>query len=100
MIVKVLGIGCPSCKKLEHNVEEALKELKIETKVIKIEDIQEITSYGVMSVPALIVDNSILSVGQVLSVEEIKVLLSGKGKPKNKIGKTIKNAFKCACDNK
>lgn len=101
MIVKVLGVGCGSCKKLEQNVDEAVKVLGIDAKVQKIEDIQEISSYGVMSVPTLMVDDNIVSAGKVLSVNEVKELLEGKKKSiASKIGKAIKDGFSCACDNK
>ncbi len=76
MIVKVLGMGCPNCKKLEQNTKQALKELKIEAEVQKIEDIQEIMSYGIMSTPALVIGDSVVLTGQVLEIDEIKELLS------------------------
>lgn len=94
MIVKVLGTGCPSCKKLENNTQEAIKELKIDAKIEKIEDIQKIMSYGIMSVPALMVDEKVVSAGQVLDREEIKKLLTkkdGKGSKDNK-----SNGYSCS----
>jgi len=78
MIVKILGTGCPSCKKLEHNTKEAIKELKVEVVMVKIEDIQEIITYGVMSMPTLVINDEVVSSGRILSVEEIKNLLSKK----------------------
>jgi small redox-active disulfide protein 2 len=75
MIVKILGTGCPNCKKLERNTEEALKELKIETKIVEIKDIDEIMSYGIMTPPALVVDEKLLVYGQVPAVAEIKDLI-------------------------
>lgn len=100
IIVKVLGVGCGSCKKLEQNVNEAIKALGIDIEVKKIEDIQEISSYGIMSVPALMIDNNVVSAGEVLSVNEIKELLEGKKKSiASKIGKAVKDGFSCACDN-
>jgi len=101
MIVKILGVGCSSCKKLEQNAEEAVKSLGIEAEIIKIEDIQEITSLGIMSVPALMEDGNVLSTGKVLSVSEVKKLLGGKKKSiVGKIVKAVKDSFGCACDNK
>ena len=84
MIVKVLGMGCPNCKKFEQNIQTALKELNIETKVHKIEDIQEIMSYGIMSTPALMIDDSIVSAGQMLGVDEIKKIIMNDDKTSNK----------------
>lgn len=100
MIVKVLGVGCGSCKKLEQNVDEAVKALGIDAEVQKIEDIQEISSYGIMSVPALMVDDNILSAGKVLSVNEVKELLEGRKSIVEKTGKAVKGGFSCACANK
>lgn len=100
MIVKVLGVGCGSCKKLEKNVDEAVKALGIDAKVEKIEDIQEISSLGIMSVPALMVDDNVVSAGKVLSVNEVKELLEGKKSIASKIGKAVKDGFSCACDSK
>lgn len=75
MIVKVLGMGCPNCKKLEQNAKKALKELELKAEVKKIEDIQKIMSYGIMSTPALMIDDAVVSSGQILGVNEIKELI-------------------------
>ena len=75
MQVKILGTGCPNCKRLEANTIEALKQLNRNDGVVKITDIKEIMSYGVMSLPALAVENKVLIYGSVPSVEDIKKLL-------------------------
>lgn len=75
MIIKVLGSGCANCKKLEAHTIEAVKALGIEASVEKVEDIQGILAYGVMSTPALVVDEQVKSMGRVLSVDDIKKLL-------------------------
>lgn len=75
-MIKILGMGCPSCATLEKNVKEALKQLNKTDEVIKITDIKEIIGYGIISVPALVFDEKVLSYGTVLSVEEIKGLLT------------------------
>lgn len=76
MKIKILGTGCANCKKLEANVKKALTELKIEVAVEKVEAIPEIMSYGVLSVPALVVDDKVLMSGVVVDVETIKDLLT------------------------
>jgi len=76
MQVKILGTGCPNCKRLEANTIEALKQLNRNDGVVKITDIKEIMSYGVMSLPALAVENKVLIYGSVPSVEDIKKLLT------------------------
>ena len=74
--IQILGTGCPKCHKLAQNVEDAAKGLGIEYEIEKVTDIQKIMNSGVMMTPGLIVDGNIKSTGKVLSVEEIKKLLS------------------------
>ncbi|MBW2221877.1 MAG: TM0996/MTH895 family glutaredoxin-like protein [Deltaproteobacteria bacterium] len=75
MKIEVLGTGCPKCKKLFQNTEEAVKDLTIEAEIVKVEDIQEIINAGVMMTPAFAVDGEVKSSGKVLSVDEIKKIL-------------------------
>ncbi|WP_373899519.1 MTH895/ArsE family thioredoxin-like protein [Haloimpatiens sp. FM7315] len=75
MNIKILGAGCDKCSKLEENVKEALKELKIEASVEKVEDLKSIMAYGVMTTPALVVDEKVKAVGRILSKDEIKKYL-------------------------
>lgn len=76
MVIKILGTGCPNCKKLEANTKEAVEQLGIDAKVEKVADFKEIAKYGVMRMPALVIDEEVRIVGKVLSVDEIKKLLS------------------------
>ena len=73
--IEILGTGCKKCKELETAAKEAVKELKSDYEVIKVEDIQEIAKYGVTSTPALVVNGVVKSTGRVLSVDEIKELI-------------------------
>lgn len=75
MIIKILGTGCKSCKMLEANAIEAVKELGNGAKVEKVEKIEEIMAYGVMATPALVVDEVVKSMGRILSPEDIKKFL-------------------------
>ena len=75
MKIKILGTGCPNCKFLEANTKKALEELNKKAEVEKITDIAKIMGYSVMSTPALVVDEKVVSYGKVLSSEEIKKLL-------------------------
>lgn len=75
MIIKILGSGCSKCKKLEANTKEAVKEMGIEASVEKIEDIHAIMKYGVMSTPALVIDEEVKIVGKLLSKDEVKKYL-------------------------
>jgi len=75
MNIKILGSGCAKCKKLEANAQEAVQSLGIEAVIEKVQDVQGIMSYGVMSTPALVIDEVVKSSGKVLSVKEIKKFL-------------------------
>lgn len=75
MEIKILGAGCPNCKKLESNAKKAVKELGVDADIKKVQDIKDIMSYGVMSTPALVVDEKVISKGKVLSKNEIKKML-------------------------
>lgn len=76
MIIKILGSGCKKCKKMEENVVEAIKELKLEAKIEKVEDFKEIMKYKVLTTPALVVDEEVLSSGKLLKTKEIVKILS------------------------
>lgn len=75
MKIKILGTGCPNCKVLEKNTKEAIENLNLKAEIEKVTDIGEIMSYGIMSIPALVIDEKVVSYGKVLSSEEIKKLL-------------------------
>lgn len=76
MIIKILGTGCKKCVTLGDNTKLALEGLGKHAEIVKITEIPEIVTYGVMSTPALVIDDRVASVGKVLTVEEIKALLS------------------------
>lgn len=76
MEIKVLGTGCASCKALYTTAERVVKELQINADVEKVEDLMEIIKYSVMSLPALVVDNKVISSGRTLTAAEIKELLT------------------------
>ena len=74
--IKVLGSCCSKCKTTYNNVLEALKQTGIEANVEKIEDIEEIMKYDVLTTPVLIIDNIIKVKGRVAEMNEIKQFLS------------------------
>ncbi len=76
MKVEILGVGCLKCKQLTANAEAAVKELNIKVEISKVSDIVKIVEYGVMTMPALAVDGTVVSTGKVLSKEEIKKIIS------------------------
>jgi small redox-active disulfide protein 2 len=72
MKIEVLGMGCANCRKLYENATEAARSGGKEVEVSKVEDIQKIMSYGVLSTPALVIDGVVKAAGKVPKVEEIK----------------------------
>ncbi len=75
MKIQVLGPGCAKCRQLTANAERAVTELGLSVAVEKVEDVQEIMKFRVLSIPALVVDGTVKSLGRVLTPEAIKELL-------------------------
>ena len=75
MIIKILGSGCSKCSKLEERARKAVKELGINAPVIKVGDYRQIMEYGVMTTPALVVNEQVVVMGKVPTVKEIKGIL-------------------------
>lgn len=73
--IKVLGPGCPKCKTTYSNVLEALKQSNIEANVVKVEDIEEMMNYNVLTTPVLMIEEQIKIKGRVAQVNEIIELL-------------------------
>ena len=75
MEIKILGTGCPKCKKLTEVTEIAAKELGLNYNLEKVTDLEKIMSYSVMSTPALVVDGVVKVTGRVPSHEDLKKML-------------------------
>ena len=78
MKIEVLGMGCPKCKKLYENAQAAVKELNVQAEVVKVEDIQKITDYGIMTTPAIAIDGEVKAAGRIPAPDEIKKWISAK----------------------
>ena len=76
MKLQIFGKGCAKCKALGQHAEAAARALSLDYEVEKVTDMNAIIDAGVMSTPALAVDGVVKSAGKVLSVEDIKKLLS------------------------
>ncbi len=73
--IKILGMGCPSCKQTEQVVKQALDQSGKQAEVLKVEDLQEIMKYNVLTTPVLVVDEKIKIKGRVPNVSEVIALL-------------------------
>jgi len=77
MKIEILGSGCPKCRQLYENTQEAINAIGKEAEVIKVGDIKKITEYGILMTPGFVVDGEVKSVGKVLSAGEIKTIIQG-----------------------
>ncbi|MDD2219581.1 MAG: thioredoxin family protein [Desulfoplanes sp.] len=71
MLIKVLGSGCAKCKKTEQIIREVVAESGVEATVVKVEDFQEIVSYGVFTTPAVVVDDVVKISGRVPGKKDV-----------------------------
>ena len=76
MIIKILGPGCTSCVALERATRDAVAALGLDASVGKIEDYPTIMSYGVMSTPALVIDDEVVFAGRVPRAAQLRELLT------------------------
>lgn len=74
--IKILGTGCPKCKQTEAIVRETLAELGMEAHVEKVEDIQQIMQYNILSTPAVVVDEVVEIKGRVPTKAELQTLFA------------------------
>ena len=72
MKIEVLGSGCAKCKKTTELIKKEIEKAGVDAEVIKVEDIDEIVSRGIMMTPAVIVDGETKSSGKIPSAKEIK----------------------------
>ncbi len=72
MDIKILGPGCPKCKKTEEIVREAVAESGADAEVTKVTDTMEIAGYGVFGTPAVVIGEEVKSVGKVPKKEDVK----------------------------
>jgi len=77
--IKVLGSGCASCHTLLGHTETAVKNMGLSVTVEYITDMKKIMEYGVMNVPALVVNEKVVSTGKVLKTAAIEKLLAKLG---------------------
>lgn len=73
--IKVLGAGCKSCHEQYENAKEAVKAMGLSVEVEYITDMQKVMEYGVMSMPAIVVNEKVVSMGKVLKASEVEKLL-------------------------
>lgn len=78
MDIKILGTGCVNCNNLEANTRAALTELGLGVEIDKVTDPGEIVAWGVMSTPALVIDDEVVVSGRVPSADQIRQLIGAR----------------------
>lgn len=75
MNIKVLGTGCSNCKNTIALVEAVARERGVEIQLEKVEDLQAIMSYGIMSTPGVVIDGQVVHAGGVPSRQKVETWL-------------------------
>ncbi len=70
--IKVLGTGCAKCKNTAALIEQTAHELGIAVTVEKVEDLRQIMAYGVMSTPAVVLDERVIHKGSLPSAAQVQ----------------------------
>ena len=76
LTIKVLGSGCPNCKRLEQETRKVVNNLALEATVIKVTDYREIMEYDILSTPGLVINEKVVSTGKIPSQSEITSFLT------------------------
>jgi small redox-active disulfide protein 2 len=76
LIIKILGSGCPNCKKLESIARQAVEHLSVEAEIIKVTDYADIMAYNIMSTPGLVINGKVVSSGRIPSPAEVTTFLT------------------------
>jgi len=74
--IKVLGPGCPKCKATFEVVKKAVDQSGIQADITKVEDLEGMMKYNILTTPVVVVNEEIKIKGRVPTVEEIKSLLN------------------------
>ena len=73
--IRVLGAGCKSCHEQYENVKTTVNAMGLDLEVEYITDMEKIMEYGVMSMPAIVVNEKVVSMGKVLKAGDVEKLL-------------------------
>ncbi|MDZ4654993.1 MAG: thioredoxin family protein [Coriobacteriia bacterium] len=77
MRIKILGSGCTKCNLLEKAARESVQRLGLEADIEHVTDFVEIMAFGVMTTPALVIDEQVCLSGRIPSAEELDRILGG-----------------------
>lgn len=71
MEIKILGMGCPKCQRLEQLAREAVAETGVKATITKVTDVETIMRYPIASTPALVIKEVVKSAGRLPTKAEI-----------------------------
>ena len=71
MEIKILGTGCPKCKRLEQLTKSAVEELGDEATIVHVTNMQQIMEYPIVSTPGLVINEEVKSSGRLPQKSEI-----------------------------
>jgi small redox-active disulfide protein 2 len=74
--IKVLGSGCANCHKVEELTKQAVAQLALDARVELVTDVNEMMRYGVMSTPAIVINDKVVSTGRVPALSQIVTLIT------------------------
>lgn len=75
MKIQILGTGCTKCNQLMSLTQKAVQEMGVDAEIIKVSDINEIIAFGIMTIPALVIDGKVMLRGNVPSLSELKEII-------------------------
>ena len=81
MKIEVLGTGCARCKQLHELVKQVVREAGVDAEVCKVEQLEEITKYGVAFTPALVIDGAVKAAGGMPQAAQIEEWIKAAGRP-------------------
>jgi small redox-active disulfide protein 2 len=76
MFIKILGPGCVNCHTLEQLTRDALADLHLTAEISSVTDYPTIAAYGVMTTPALVVDDRVVLAGRIPTAAQLRDLLT------------------------
>jgi small redox-active disulfide protein 2 len=75
MLIKILGVGCSRCKKLEQQVRDIVTDNNIPAEIEKVTEVQDMMKYGILATPGLVINEKLKSSGLTLKNEQILNLI-------------------------